>query len=160
MNEELEQERSVLAFLDNRLVIVGHRAKVLHVLAVDDLLDLYIAGSWQRARVCSGGYQGYYYETESGLRGRFATSMRIRFISSKQEEVYSAEPVTTTLDVASGQITVAPDAQETALVGAGFHPVRRPVERLSFLHYSVSRFVVRFPGPSVSAFLIEQEMCA
>jgi hypothetical protein len=160
---EQQEERSVLAFQDDCLVIVGHRARVLHTLAVGDLLDLFIAGCFQRVRVCSGGGRSLYYETENGLRGRFATSMRARFIASAaQKEVSSSEPATTTLATASVQITAAtPGAQKSALASAEFTLVRCPVERVSFLHYSVSRFIVCVSDPPVScAFVSEQEQCA
>jgi hypothetical protein len=88
MNEQCEQEeRSVLTWLDGRLVIVGPRARVLHTLVVGDLLDLSISGSFRRVRVCSGGYNGFYYqEIETGARGRFATSMGARLVTPVEDD--------------------------------------------------------------------------
>jgi hypothetical protein len=82
----MEEDRSVLAFVDDGLVIVGPKGKVVHSLSVDDAIEVYVAGAWQSAVVCSGGYKGLYYETATGLRGRFATSMRVRLVQARKEK--------------------------------------------------------------------------
>jgi hypothetical protein len=74
------KNRSVLAFVNDCPVIVGPESKIIHGLSTGDSIDLFIAGNWQRALVCSGSGRGWYYETESGACGRFATSMQVRFV--------------------------------------------------------------------------------
>lgn len=78
--EPSSDTRSVLAFVNDCPVIVGPEGKITHGLSTGDSIDLLIAGTWQRALVCSGSGRGWYYETENGLRGRFATSMQVRFV--------------------------------------------------------------------------------
>ena len=73
----MEQEERIGCNAEG-FTLVNQRGREMAALRAGDSVELFVGNGWQRVRVQSGGYKGWYYVTPDGRMARFALSMLAR----------------------------------------------------------------------------------
>ena len=74
-------EKLMIAAAGDYFTVVDETGVLVRVLVAGDVLELYTAEGWQVVQVCSGGYKGWYYLSQTGRPGRFALCMKVRLLA-------------------------------------------------------------------------------
>ena len=74
----MESSEGFIGYDGCHFVLAGRQGRDDCVLSAGDVIELFVGGRFQRVRVASGGYRGWYFVLANGQRGRFALGMQAR----------------------------------------------------------------------------------
>lgn len=73
-----EARKLTVGYSDGQYVLVDTHGFIVAKLVPGAVFEVWMNGQWQAVSLHSGGYQGCYYLTTNGERGRLALCMRVR----------------------------------------------------------------------------------